>query len=88
MQSNIYIIHFDKFYFTDKHIKCIPSFMFPVEYVIHMLTYVEGVPLRERRPREPQTWFRLGQLLGHAREALKVIIYGTRRPRHKRLIGS
>ena len=44
----------------------------PVAYVIHMLTFVEGVPLQDRRANDPQTWFGVGQMLGHVRETLKV----------------
>ena len=72
----ILIVHFSllwrSLHCVSMHNICIIPPCFLVEYVIHMLTYVEGVPLRERRSKDPQTWFCVGQLLGHVREALKV----------------
>ena len=52
------------------------SYLISAEYVIHMLTYLDGVPLTEMKLNF-ETRFCLGQMVGHIRNTLKVSCQGN-----------
>ena len=45
-----------------------------VTYTVHLLTYIDGMPLSKQRPTDAEECFRLGKFVGEIRQALKVFL--------------